>query len=228
MGTLVAGYRNINTVLLGYGAHHVGHFTWAVITDSQPSRITRHEHPFESMTLAWMLPVVTLIVGASTGGTIAQALVPYSPDDALLTLTFSACMVIIGLALAMMLLTGYLIRTIVYGYSKGPTILSIFFPLGPSGQGAYAILLIGSGFKSILPLTQEETDGLLSGSSTGETINVVCVVIAFALWAFGSMWMVSAFLGLWHSLRRARVPFRLTFWSMIFPNVCQCIPQMHV
>ncbi|KAG8213805.1 voltage-dependent anion channel [Butyriboletus roseoflavus] len=175
--------------------------------------ITCQENTFESMTLAWLLPIVTLVVAASTGGTIAQALTPYSPSDALLTVIFSACMVIIGLALTMMLLTVYFIHTILYGYSKGPTILSIFFPLGPSGQGAYAILLIGSGFKSILPLTQGE-----STPSTGETINTICVVTAFVLWSFGSMWMISAFLGLWHSLRRARVPFRLTFWSMIFPN----------
>jgi tellurite resistance protein TehA-like permease len=175
------------------------------------------------MTLSWLLPVVTLVVGASTGGIIAQALIPYSPNGALLTVTFSACMVIIGLALTMMLLTVYLIRTIVYGYAKGPDILSIFFPLGPAGQGAYAILLIGSGFKSILPLTQGETAGILETSSTGEIINVICLVTAFALWSFETMWMISAFLGLWYSLRRAQVPFRLTFWSMIFPNVCRCI-----
>lgn len=174
------------------------------------------------MTLSWLLPIVTLVVGASTGGIIAQALIPYSPNGALLTVTFSACMVIIGLALTMMLLTVYLIRTILYGYSKGPDILSIFFPLGPAGQGAYAILLIGSGFKSILPLTQE-TDGILETSSTGEIINVICIVTAFALWSFETMWMISAFIGMWHSLRRAQVPFRLTFWSMIFPNVRRCI-----
>ncbi|KAF8552520.1 hypothetical protein OG21DRAFT_1465582 [Imleria badia] len=180
--------------------------------------ITRHEHTFESMTLTWLLPVVTLVVGASTGGTIAHALMPYSPNDGLLTVAFSASMVIIGLALTMMLLTVYLIRTIVYGYSKGPGILSIFFPLGPAGQGAYAILLIGSGFKSILPLTQGKADELLGTSGTGETINVICVVTAFALWSFETMWMISAFIGLWHSLRRTQVPFRLTFWSTIFPN----------
>lgn len=194
---------------------------------SQPSRITRQEHSFESMTLAWLLPIVTLVVGSSTGGNIAQALIPYSPNDALLTVTFSACMVIIGLALTMMLLTVYLIRTILYGYSKGPAILSIFFPLGPSGQAAYSILLIGSGLKSTLPLTQGET-GWGSASSTGETIDSICVVTAFALWCFGTMWLISALLGLWHSLRRARVPFRLTFWSMIFPNVSQCISQTHM
>ena len=176
------------------------------------------------MTLTWLLPVVTLVVGASTGGIIAQALIPYSLNSALLTLTFSACMVIIGLALTMMLLTVYLIHTIVYGYPKGPGILAVFFPLGPAGQGGYAILLIGSGFKSILPLTPGGVDGFLEGSSTGEIINVICVVTAFALWSFGTMWMISAFLGLWHSLRRARVPFRLTFWSMVFPNVRQCVP----
>ncbi|KAG9316478.1 voltage-dependent anion channel-domain-containing protein [Chiua virens] len=180
--------------------------------------ITRHEHSLESMTLAWLLPVVTLVVGASTGGVIAQALIPYSLHGALLTLVFSTFMVVIGLALTMMNLTVYLLRTITFGYAKGPFILSIFFPLGPCGQGAYALLLIGSGFKAILPLTYGETDGLLRQSSTGEIIDVICFVIAFALWTFGSMWLMAALLGLWYSLRRARVPFRLTFWSMIFPN----------
>lgn len=221
MGTLVAGHRYFVTMLFWHGAYYVGRFPadWDHGLTASPLRITRHEHTFESMSLKWLLPVVTLVVGASTGGIIAQALAPYSPNAALLTVTFSACIVIIGLALTMMLLTVYLIRTIVYGYSEGAGILSIFFPLGPAGQGAYAILLIGSGFKSLLPLTQEDTDGFLGTSSTGETINVICIVTAFTLWSFGTMWMISAFLGLYHSLRRVHVPFRLTFWSMIFPNV---------
>ncbi|KAF9244877.1 voltage-dependent anion channel [Melanogaster broomeanus] len=179
---------------------------------------TRQAHSIETMTLAWLLPVVTLVVGASTGGTIAPALVRYSPQGALLTITFSAYMVIIGLALTMMLLTVYLLRTVIYGYPKGAAILSAFFPLGPSGQGAYAILLIGSGFKSMLPLSYGESDSILRTSGTGETIEVICIVAAFALWVLGSMWMIFAFLGLWHSLRQGCIPFRLSFWSMIFPN----------
>ncbi|KIJ67708.1 hypothetical protein HYDPIDRAFT_83974, partial [Hydnomerulius pinastri MD-312] len=179
---------------------------------------TRQEHSLESMTLAWLLPVVTLVVGASTGGTIAPALVAYSPQGALLTITFSTCMVTIGLALTLMLLTIYLLRSIVYGYPKGPAILSAFFPLGPAGQGAYAILLIGSGFKSMLPLSYGEVDGVLRSTNTGEIIEVICIVTAVVLWAFGTMWMAYAFLALWHSLQQGRIPFRLSFWSMIFPN----------
>lgn len=188
--------------------------------DSRSLRITRHGHTFESVSLAWLLPVVPLIVGASTGATIAKALIPYSLNGALLTFTLSACMVVIGVALTMMLLTAYLLRTVTCGYSKGPGILSVFFPLGPTGQGAYAILLIGSGFKSMLPLSYGDSDGFLRTPSTGETINVICIMIAFALWSFGTMWMISGFLGLWHSLQQAKFPFRLTFWCMIFPNVC--------
>jgi tellurite resistance protein TehA-like permease len=175
------------------------------------------------MNLAWLLPVVTLVVGASTGGAIAPALMPYSPQAALLTVTFSACMVIIGLALTMMLLPIYLLRNLIYGYPKGPTILSAFFPLGPAGQGAYAILLVGSGFKSMLPPSYGEAEGVLRSPITGETIEVICIVTAFALWVFGTMWMVFAFVSLWHSLRQGPIPFRLTFWSMIFPNVCTSV-----
>ncbi|KAH7888823.1 voltage-dependent anion channel, partial [Phlebopus sp. FC_14] len=179
--------------------------------------ITRQAHSLESMTLSWLLPVVTLIVEATAGGTIALTLVAYSLKGAFLTLIISACMIAVGLALTFMFLTIYLLRLLVYGYPLGSSILSTFLPLGPAGQGAYAVILIGSGCRSVLPL-YGNADGVLGTSVTGEIINVVCVAIAAILWAFGTTWIAFAFLSLSYSVRQTRIPFQLTFWSMIFPN----------
>lgn len=171
------------------------------------------------MTTAWLLPVVTLVVGSSSGGVLVPALQVYSPSYALLTATFSACMVTIGLTLSLMLLTIYILRLVVYGYPTGASILSVFLPVGPCGQAAYSLLKLGSSFRSLLPLNYGDAGGLLRQSGTGEAVEVICVVGAMVLWSLASMWIIFAMLGLGYTLRRERIEFRLSFWGTVFPNV---------
>jgi tellurite resistance protein TehA-like permease len=85
------------------------------------------------MAAVWLLPVVTLVVASSTGGLIAKALHPHSVTFALLTTTFSLVMVIIGLSLALMMITVYLLRLITYGAPEFTLIVSVFIVLGRSG-----------------------------------------------------------------------------------------------
>jgi tellurite resistance protein TehA-like permease len=170
------------------------------------------------MTAVWLLPVVTLIVASSTGGILGHALLD-QPSLALITITMSTLMVMIGLSLALMLLTVYLMRLIVHGLPSGATIISVFLPLGPTGQAGYAFLLIGRCFRELLPLKSAPPDHFLGSDVTGDVINVVCVCIAFALWALASMWLVFALLGVQEVIRRTRIPFKLPFWGLIFPNV---------
>ncbi|KAL0581890.1 Plasma membrane sulfite pump involved in sulfite metabolism [Marasmius crinis-equi] len=170
------------------------------------------------MTAAWLLPVVTLIVASSTGGVLAPALHAYSPSKALLTQTFSICMVTIGLSLAMMLLTVYMMRLIIYGLPPGATIISVFLPLGPTGQAGFSILIAGQYYKSTLPLDYGSST-ILRSSSTGQTIDVICMCIAFILWSLSTMWVIFALLGVQQVVRGTRIPFRVPFWGLIFPNV---------
>ena len=82
------------------------------------------------MTAVWLLPVVTLVVASSTGGLMAKALRPHSVTLSLLTTTFSFVMVLIGLSLALMIITVYLLRLITYGTPDITLILSAFIVLG--------------------------------------------------------------------------------------------------
>lgn len=127
-------------------------------------------------------------------------------------------MVSIGLGLAFMILTMYLLRLIVYGLPPGASILSVFIPLGPMGQGGFSILLLGQGYKSLFPLSHSNSQ-VLSNSATGETINVVCICLAIVLWSLASMWLSYALLALLEVLPTTRFPFKLPFWGLIFPNV---------
>ena len=163
------------------------------------------------MTAIWLLPVVTLIVASSSGGVLAPALHPLSPYHALLTLTLSAFMLAVGLSLALMILTMYLLRLIVYGVPQGASVISVFIPLGPMGQGGYSVLLLGEGFRSVLPLQENSASQVLTAPQTGETIRVLCVCVAFVLWALGTMWLLYALLAVQEVLRQTRFPFKLPF-----------------
>ncbi|KAI6113240.1 voltage-dependent anion channel [Pisolithus croceorrhizus] len=177
------------------------------------------KHSLESMTLRWLLPVVTLIVVSSAGGVIAPIISAYSTSGALITLTFCVCMVAVALPVVMMMLTIYLLRCMIYGYPQRSLILSSLFPLGPFGQSAYAILLIGSGLRSILPASFGDTQGLFQSATTPVLVETVCVMIALTLWAFETMWLAFALLAVRHAIQReGRFSFELSFWGLIFPN----------
>lgn len=181
-------------------------------------RKTKQDHALSRMTAVWLLPVVTLIVASSSGGILAPVIYNFSARHALITLAVSTCMVSIGLTLAFMILTMYLLRLLVYGLPPGASVLSVFIPLGPMGQGGYSILLLGQGYKRMFPLPYGSSD-VLTATRTGEIINVVCVCAAIVLWSLASMWLAYALLALAEVLPSNRFPFKLPFWGLIFPNV---------
>ncbi|KAI0374185.1 hypothetical protein BV20DRAFT_1049578 [Pilatotrama ljubarskyi] len=178
---------------------------------------TRHEHALNRMTAVWLLPVVTLIVISSTGGVIAEPLAKVSPNHALITLTVSLVLVSMGLGLAMMILTMYLLRLIVHGVPPSSGVLSVFMPLGPMGQGGYSILLLGQGFRQVLPLDYGQSH-VLHQENVGDIIAVISLVAALVLWSLATMWMIYAVLAVIEVLQQTRFPFSQTFWGLIFPN----------
>jgi tellurite resistance protein TehA-like permease len=145
-----------------------------------------------------------------------------SPSHGVLTVTFSAFMVTIGLTLAVMMLTIYFLRLMVYGLPPSATIISVFLPLGPTGQAGYSILLIGQSYKAMLP-TYYANSGAFNSGMAGDIVNVVCICIAFVLWSLATMWLLYAVLAVLDVLRTSRVPFKVPFWGLIFPNVCRSL-----
>lgn len=181
-------------------------------------RKTTHTHTLETMTPAWVLPVITLIVTSSGGGVVASSLYKYSLNHALITASLAIFMVSIGLSVALMILTIYLLRLILHGLPPGATITSAFLPLGPTGQAGYAILLLGQFFETVLPLPYGSSKFLIA-ENTGASINVVCTIISVVLWSLASGWLFFALLGVQNIMRQMRIPFKVETWGLIFPNV---------
>ncbi|KAH9895128.1 voltage-dependent anion channel-domain-containing protein [Cubamyces lactineus] len=178
---------------------------------------TRHEHSLNRMTANWLLPVVTLIVISSTGGIFADPLATLAPSHALLTLTVSLVLVSMGLGLAMMILTMYFLRLIVHGVPPSSSVLSVFIPLGPMAQGGYSILLLGQGFRDVLPLNYGSSH-VLREAHVADMIATLSLVVALVLWSLATMWMIYAVLAVIEVLQQTRFPFKQAFWGLIFPN----------
>lgn len=117
-----------------------------------------------------------------------------------------------------MILTMYLLRLIIYGIPSGTAVLSVFMPLGPMGQSAYSILLLGEGFRSALPLADGKSQ-VLRQANVGEIISVLGVCTALVLWSLATMWLIYGLLAIVEVVQKTRIPFQQSFWGLIFPNV---------
>ncbi|KAJ3570955.1 hypothetical protein NP233_g4067 [Leucocoprinus birnbaumii] len=179
--------------------------------------ITRHSHSLPAMTAAWILPVVTFVVASSTGAIIAEAVRGFSAHSAFITVTVSAFLLTLGLLLASMMLTVYILRLVVYGFPPGLSVLSVFLPLGVSAQASYSISLIGAEFQSLIPLVSSQSP-FFSLNSSPDTILIFCTTASFILWSWAVLWISYAVLGLLHVLRKTKIQFKLTAWGLVFPN----------
>ena len=186
------------------------------------------------MAAVWLLPVVTLVVASSTGGLVARALRPHSVTFALLTTAFSFVMLIIGLSLALMIITVYLLRLITHGAPDITLILSVFIVLGkpktfhraspiadtpglgPLGQGGYSLLVNGQNIAELLPLHFGSQSPFVD--QAGQMIFAVCFVGSFVLWSMGIAWITLGILSIFSVVRKGKVPFSMAYWGMVFPH----------
>lgn len=168
-----------------------------------------------------LLPVITLIVCSSSGQLLASRLLESNVPHALLTMGVSIFMLFTGLALAIMILTIYVSRIIIEGFPDIELIISSFIPLGPCGQGAFSFLIAGQNFEKVIPWSSAS---ILANDASGHIINIICLTHAFALWTLGMWWLLLALIAIVDVLLGGRrIPFKLTFWGLVFPNVSHLI-----
>lgn len=192
------------------------------------TRMTFQTHSLESMTAMWLLPVVTLIVASSSGGVMSKSLQDYSNQNALQTVTVSTFLVIVGFSLAFMMLVTYLQKLITYGVPPGGALLSVFLPLGPTGQAGYSVVLIGENLRRLVSTHIRINSQSLGVDPIPTIIDITCVCIGFALWSLATMWVLYALLAIYSGLRHSIIAFKMSFWGLIFPNVCVYIVKHYV
>lgn len=167
-----------------------------------------HGNSIESMTAAWLLPIVSTIVAAATGGLVAGIL-PH-PQLALITILTSYVLWGTGVPLAMVVLAIYFLRLTTQSLPPKAVVVSTFLPLGPLGQGGFGIMQLGKVAMQVFP----ETHTIPVALHPGETLYVLGFFTAIIMWGFGLVWLCFAVASI---VRSKRFPFNMGWWGFTFP-----------
>jgi tellurite resistance protein TehA-like permease len=168
-----------------------------------------HQTALSTMTAAWLLPIVATIVAAASGGVVAEVLP--NPQHALWTLIISYILWGTGVPLAMAVLVIYFQRLTIHKLPPREVIVSVFLPLGPLGQGGFAIMQLGKVAMEIFPKTGTlPTAGMMNA---GDMLYVIGWLTATVMWGFGLVWLFFAAA----SISRSKFPFNMGWWGFTFP-----------
>lgn len=167
--------------------------------------MTTHQNRHETMTAAWLLPIVSCIVAAASGGVVA-AVLP-NPTHALITLVTSYILWGMGVPLALMIMTIYFHRLAIHHLPPQEVIVSVFLPLGPMGQGGYGIMKLGMVAVKVFPATKAVNP------MAGDLLYILGWLVAMVLWGFGLVWLFFAVA----SISRSKFPFNMGWWGFTFP-----------
>jgi tellurite resistance protein TehA-like permease len=178
-------------------------------------QFTRHTQSLDQITGIWLLPVVSPIVSAASGGIVAGIL---PPSHARLTIIVSYIQWGMGFGLAFMILALYYARLAIYKIPPATIIVSAFLPLGPCGQGAFGLLQLSS---ALYNLSKEGQGGLTANSEDANIIATaiygISIPIALCLWGLGLAWLVLAVSSLFDLWLVSNLKFNLGWWGFTFP-----------
>lgn len=166
------------------------------------------------MTAAMLLPVVPVIVAAATGGIVAEVL----PDNGhvLTTLVVSYIIWGLGQAFAFFIMCIYFLRLQVHDLPPREVIVSVFLPIGPLGQGGFAIQQLGKVAVKLLAETNAFNGAgvIPAGMNGGMVLYVVGILVAFVLWGAALGWIAFAVISI--STTKS-FPFNMGWWGFTFP-----------
>ncbi|RMX79831.1 hypothetical protein D0869_08010 [Hortaea werneckii] len=175
--------------------------------------MAHHNHNLTTVSAVWLLPIVSTIVAAASGGIVASVIPSTHPNEALITLITSYVLWGTGFPLAMCVLVIYFLRLSTQSLPAKEVIVSTFLPLGPLGQGGFGIMQLGKVAMTVF----RETDSLPAAAShvlPGEVLYTVGFLVALFLWGFGLVWLFFAVATVY---RTPKFPFNMGWWGFTFP-----------
>ena len=155
---------------------------------------SRHKHTLESVASAWLLPIVSSVVAAASGGVVSNALLPYSTSLARSTIIVSYVVWGTGGPPAMFIITLWIYRTTIHGLPAPAALPSVFLPLGPCGQGSFGIVLLGRVTRD-LAYQHDLGFSIVTGDSARHVADAIYaggLITGLILWGLGFMWYTLA------------------------------------
>lgn len=198
-------------------------------------RFTRQQHSLETISAALLLPIVSTVVAAASGGIVSQALMPFDPHLARSTVITSYAVWGTGVPVALFLITLWIYRTAVAGLPPPAALPSVFLPLGPCGQGAFGAMILGSVVRDLayvhdISLTVAPSAALITGAAPiadsmyriADGVYAAGLVTGFTLWGLGLVWYTIAMaITLDHAIRNkvymSHTSFTIGWTAYTFP-----------
>ncbi|GMK57176.1 hypothetical protein CspeluHIS016_0400100 [Cutaneotrichosporon spelunceum] len=186
---------------------------------------TRQRQTAQTLGPQWLLPIVSCIVASASGGTVAEALMPYNPELSRGTLVVAYCMWGLGIPLAMMVIALLIFRFATGGAPRGQSLAAIFLPVGPCGQGSFGIAVMGIVARRLAYEHNTSIIPFLHGVDAHHLANgmyALGLVTAFVLWGLGLAWYVIGMAVFVDGVRRDPKllgvgDFTISQWALTFP-----------
>ncbi|PVU91802.1 hypothetical protein BB559_003960 [Furculomyces boomerangus] len=169
------------------------------------------EHSLDKMYATWILPIVPAVVVASSGSVVANVLPAHQAHVIIIIsyilwgLGISLCLCVIGL---------YYTKITLYKLPPPELLITVFFPLGPLGQGSFGIMNLGIVANKIYGTSSTIS---IPTPLFGEIALVFGVLIGMVMWGFGFFWLSMATSSIIYGMQKNKVKFNLSWWGLTFP-----------
>ncbi|CAK7218499.1 Plasma membrane sulfite pump involved in sulfite metabolism [Sporothrix curviconia] len=191
------------------------YFTWALC-------VHHHRNQLSHMTAALLLPVVPVVVAAASGSLIADVLP--SKAHAVTTIVTSYILWGLGEVFSFFIMTVYFLRLQIHDLPPREVIVSVFLPIGPLGQGGFAIQQLGVMAYKLLPATGAFNGDTIDGSAPnalqatamygGTALYMAGILAGLFLWGAALGWLAFAVISI---MTTKSFPFNMGWWGFVFP-----------
>ncbi|OLY77573.1 Sulfite efflux pump SSU1 [Smittium mucronatum] len=163
------------------------------------------------MNSTWLLCMIPAVVAAGTGSIVAQVM---DIERARVVIILSYMIWGIGVPVCLCIIAVYYTKTAVYSLPPPETLISIFLPLGPLGQGSFAITNLGVAAAKYFSSEGRE---FVPVRLMGDVAQAAGSLVGLVLWGFGAFWLILSASCVAYGFRKNQIHFNIGWWAITFP-----------
>jgi tellurite resistance protein TehA-like permease len=179
--------------------------------------ITRHTILDNILPTLIIIPAVGVATLAIVGAEVAMFAKDISAGLAVPILIMSICALGVGFLLGFILLTFLFYQLLAKGWPTPAQTATLFIMVGPMGQSAGALQLIGSAADAKRHFANYNRGFFLSGESA-RAMHAACVLLALLMTGLGFIWLSFAFIAMFQRAWERKLKWAPTWNAVIFPT----------
>ncbi len=179
--------------------------------------IRRHTILDRQLPTLIIIPAVGVATLAAVGGLVTCFAHEISAGLAVPIIIMSICAVGVGIILGLMLYTYLLHQLLAKGWPPPPQTATLFILVGPVGQSAAALQLIGQAADNYGHFAAY-SKGFLFTKSAAYSFHVACLLMALLMTGLGAVWLAFAFCAMIDRAYHRQLVWAPTWNAVIFPT----------